>query len=191
MDISFKREGKIAVARLSAWEKYAVGEIDWRLNWKLRFQVSITPTQAGYGLGEPVALGSGRFGTNSQDVSVGIAGETVIINFVLPDCLRVLDGGAWGCSAGGAIPLPGGKHHCQALMYARARDVDSVLRRTPDGFEFCTSQLGRVTRIALLNWTSSTRRPVPDDADTSNAIPRMGPRLVRPVQRARDRRRRM
>jgi hypothetical protein len=189
MDISFKREGKIAVARLSAWEKYAVGEVDWRLNWKLRFQVSITPTQAGYGLGRPVALGSGRFGTNSQDVSVGIAEGIVIINFVLPDCLRVLDGGSWGCSAGGAIPLPGGKHHCQALMYARAREVDSVLRRTPAGFEFCTSRLGRVTPIAVLNWTSGTRRLVPQFPDAPTIASPPKPRLVRATHRERVRRR--
>jgi hypothetical protein len=176
VDISFKREGKIVVARLRANEGYAAREIDWRLDWRLRFQISVTPTGRGYGLGQPLALAGGRFGTNSQDVTVAVNGDTVVVEFVLPDCLHVLQGGSWGCSAGAAIPLPSGKHHCQALMYARTPGMDSVLRRTTEGIEFCDSRLGRVTPIALLNWTP---RPVPPVQQEEQPARQPGPRLVK------------
>src|SRR3954447_46500 len=86
MDISFKRQGRVVAGRLSINQQYAAKEIDWRLDWRLRFQISVTAIGKHYGLGAPRALGAGRFGSTNPNASISVEGDMVTVEFILPDC---------------------------------------------------------------------------------------------------------
>jgi len=103
---------------------FEVGFIEWRLDWKLRVQVSITEIGPGYGGEEPrpvsVPTRPGAQCFHSKDfVMVIVENDIVEIIFPIPDCINPFSKRGWGCAEGGAIHLSTGKHHCQARVEAK------------------------------------------------------------------------
>jgi hypothetical protein len=107
---------------------YEVKEIDWRLGWHLRSQVSITVTGDSYG--------GGWHGRCDLAPTV-LGGDIVQLTFPIPDFIRPFKKSGWGGADGGPITIRSVHYHCQAQVRARDPGDGSYLERAEDGLRFC------------------------------------------------------
>jgi len=166
MQLSFRQKGARLVATLDCsvpgklksgglgW--FDRGSTDWRFDWKLRVQCSITKTGPAYGYGQPhVVKGLGaptkrpswrRTATTSSSVSHRPG--TLRVEFLLPDCIDLV-GHALdpGCCAGGPVSIGGCRYHCSALLKAVPPSFEARLERIAGGIRLLQSVQGRTIMV--------------------------------------------
>jgi hypothetical protein len=126
---------------------------DWRLDWKLKIQCSLTRPEPSYGYGQPhtaMTLGGLSeetfFAQNSNYVRFVFAPPTTFrVEFLLPDCIDPVGSGLdVGCSAGGPVSVGGLPYHCSVLLKAVSPSFQARLERIPGGIRFLQSCDGKV-----------------------------------------------
>ena len=107
---------------------YEVKEIDWRLGWRLRSEVSITITRESY---------YGGWRRDSDLHPTVLASDVVQLTFPIPDFIRPFKRSGWGGADGGPITIRSVHYHCQARLRARDPRDGSYLERAEDDLRFC------------------------------------------------------
>ena len=130
---------------------------DWRFDWKLKIQCSVTVPKPGYGYGRPTGwrlrsrAEASEFHPMSGDYGTFIIEKDIVeIVFSIPDCIRPFQKRGWGCALGGPILIKEALYHCAARLEAKG-PPDGSLKRNENGIDFLIARNGRTEVIGSLS----------------------------------------
>lgn len=149
MELEFDERGSRLIARLDCAAEpgvlesgrvgwYEVEEIDWRLGWHLRSQVSITVVGDSY---------RGAWQGRCDLAPVVLRGDVIQLAYPIPDFVRPFKKSGWGGADGGPITIRSVLYHCQAQLRARDPRDGSYLERA-EGELFFRGSRGQLWHTA-------------------------------------------
>jgi hypothetical protein len=157
MELSFTSGGQVLEARLQCegepsvlvsgkrgW--YEVAVVTWKLEWKIRCEVSVTAVGPGYGYSQK-ETDYPHSATSHLLARMERKGDRLKLMFRLPDCLAPKSNSkTFGSSESWTVALSSGWYHCQARLKTEPGNSTALMRWAPAGLELCETRLGQ-TRV--------------------------------------------